>query len=120
VLLLDLPNITGLSGKVSGPVVIIENFPTDSEAERNLVKFLDIEANTLVVNSCKYIENVKPFSPKAAKRERLKLILNSENILKPKPKLPPQPAKKENKNFLRENSSLQDFSRILGMINSRC
>lgn len=129
VLILDLPVLTGLSGKVSGPVVIIENFPNDPEAERNLLKLVAIEADTLVVNRCKYVENVTPFSPKSAKREHLRLILNSEDVLKnvkdvlkPKPKLPQQletKENKENKNLVRQGACVEEFSSILKMINEK-
>jgi hypothetical protein len=77
-LFLYITDITGLSGKVYAPIVIIKHF--SETAKKDLSKFLTIKANYLLINSRIAVIDYAPFTPQVACPQQLKLVLNSKDV----------------------------------------
>lgn len=76
VVVVEIPEITGLGGKVSAPTVVIES----NQSEDTINKLLAIKANSLIFNSCKSVIDFSPFYPKVADPKFCKLMLNSKIV----------------------------------------
>lgn len=114
VVIIDLRDVTKVSGKVCAPVVVIENY-TLKVLISNL---LEIEANVLSINGHQPAFDF-PYFGREALPSNLKLLLNSQDVRQKSPALIQEPKEttiKINKNFFQDlsvDTHLEYFTDIL-------